>query len=135
MNCSGPPDCVCGCCSGISVQTPQLEKNLPGLPVVTYRAGTWATFKASMLARLSSAEYPALAALKTRDDDDFSIALLDATSVVLDILTFALLTAPLRAQLRIPVRPRHESGIVLVANARIVQTLGIEGARLRARGA
>lgn len=70
------------------MQTPQLEKNLPGLPVVTYRAGTWATFKASMLARLSSAEYPALAALKTRDDDDFSIALLDATSVVLDILTF-----------------------------------------------
>jgi hypothetical protein len=79
---------MCGCCSGISVQTPQLENNLPGLPAVTYRAGTWATFKASMLARLSSAEYPALAALKTRDDDDFSIALLDATSVVLDILTF-----------------------------------------------
>ena len=41
-----------------------------------------------MLARLSSADYPALAPLKTRDDDDFSIALLDATAVVLDILTF-----------------------------------------------
>ena len=41
-----------------------------------------------MLARLSSSDYPALAALKTRDDDDFSIALLDATAVVLDILTF-----------------------------------------------
>ena len=41
-----------------------------------------------MLARLSSADYPALAALKTRDDDDFSIALLDASSVMLDILTF-----------------------------------------------
>ena len=41
-----------------------------------------------MLARLSSAEYPALAALKTRDDDDFTIALLDASSVMLDILTF-----------------------------------------------
>jgi uncharacterized phage protein gp47/JayE len=41
-----------------------------------------------MLARLSSAEYPALAALKTRDDDDFTIALLDAASVVFDILTF-----------------------------------------------
>src|SRR5580692_4550345 len=62
--------------------------NPPGLPAITYRAGIWATFKASMLARLSSAEYPALAALKTRDDDDFTIALLDATSVVLDILTF-----------------------------------------------
>jgi hypothetical protein len=41
-----------------------------------------------MLARLSSSDYPALAGLKTRDDDDFSIALLDASSVVLDILTF-----------------------------------------------
>jgi hypothetical protein len=41
-----------------------------------------------MLARLSSADYPALAALKTRDDDDYSIALLDASSVMLDILTF-----------------------------------------------
>jgi hypothetical protein len=41
-----------------------------------------------MLARLSSSDYPALAPLKTRDDDDFTIALLDATSVMLDILTF-----------------------------------------------
>ena len=41
-----------------------------------------------MLARLSSADYPALRYLKTRDTDDFSIALLDASSVVLDILTF-----------------------------------------------
>jgi hypothetical protein len=88
VSCKGTTDCLCGCCSGISVQTPQLETNLPGLPSIAYRAGTWATFKASMLARLSSAQYPALAALKTRDDDDFTIALLDATSVVLDILTF-----------------------------------------------
>jgi Baseplate J-like protein len=68
--------------------TPQGESNLPGLSSIVYRTGTWATFKESMLARLSSANYPALAQLKTRDDDDFSIALLDATSVVLDILTF-----------------------------------------------
>ena len=68
--------------------TPQGESNLPGLSSIAYRTGTWATFKESMLARLSSADYPALAQLKTRDDDDFSIALLDATSVVLDILTF-----------------------------------------------
>jgi hypothetical protein len=70
------------------VQTPQREDNLPGLPAIAYRTGTWARFKESMLARLSSADYPALAALKTRDDDDFSIALLDASSVMLDILTF-----------------------------------------------
>ena len=41
-----------------------------------------------MLARLSSSDYPALARLKTRDNDDFTIALLDAAAVVLDILTF-----------------------------------------------
>lgn len=41
-----------------------------------------------MLARLSSSDYPALALLKTRDNDDFSIALLDASAVMLDILTF-----------------------------------------------
>jgi hypothetical protein len=70
------------------VQTPQDEQNLPGLPAIAYRTGTWTTFKQSMLARLSSADYPALAALKTRDDDDFTIALLDASSVMLDILTF-----------------------------------------------
>src|SRR5271169_2162683 len=88
MSCTGLPDCACGCCSGISVQTPQGESNRAGLSSIAYRTGTWATFKESMLARLSSSEYPALAALKTRDDDDFSIAFLDATAVVLDILTF-----------------------------------------------
>ena len=88
MSCTGSTDCLCGCCAGTSVQTPQVKINLPGQPSVSYRAGTWATFKESMLARLSSSDYPALARLKTRDDDDFSIAFLDATAVVLDILTF-----------------------------------------------
>lgn len=88
MSCSGTPDCLCGCCAGTSVQTPQVASNSPGLPAVAYRAGTWATFKESMLARLSSSDYPALGALKTRSDDDFTVALLDATSVMLDILTF-----------------------------------------------
>jgi hypothetical protein len=91
MSCTETPctaDCTCGCCSGISVATPAGEKNLPGLSAITYRIGTWATFRESMLARLSSSDYPALAYLKTRDTDDYSIALLDASSVVLDILTF-----------------------------------------------
>jgi hypothetical protein len=88
MSCSGSASCMCVCCSGISVQTPAVEGDLPGLSSITYRTGTWATFKQSMLARLSSSEFPALSFLKTRDDDDFSIALLDASSVVLDILTF-----------------------------------------------
>jgi hypothetical protein len=71
------------------VLTPQSRSNtLPGLTAVPYRAGTWASFKESMLARLSNSDYPALAALKTRDNDDFTIAFLDATSMVLDVLTF-----------------------------------------------
>ena len=88
MSCTGSDDCTCGCCSGISVQTPQGESNLPGLSSIAYRTGTWAGFRESMLARLSSSDYPALSALKTRDSDDFTIAFLDATAVMLDILTF-----------------------------------------------
>ena len=88
MSCTGSSSCTCGCCAGTSIQTPQMIANPPGQPAISYRAGTWATFNESMLARLSSSDYPALAALKTRDNDDFTIAFLDATSVVLDILTF-----------------------------------------------
>ena len=88
MSCSGTPNCTCGCCLGTSVRTPVVADNPPGLPAISYRAGTWAAFKESMLARLSSSDYPALSSLKTRDDDDFTIAFLDATAVVLDILTF-----------------------------------------------
>ncbi|MGD0125878.1 MAG: putative baseplate assembly protein [Terriglobia bacterium] len=88
MNCTGTNDCLCGCCAGTSVQTPQIETNLPAQSSINYRAGTWASFKETMLARLSSSDYPALARLKTRADDDFTIAFLDATAVVLDILTF-----------------------------------------------
>jgi hypothetical protein len=88
LTCSGTSSCTCGCCAGTSVQTPRLELNRPGLSALSYRAGTWAQFKDSMLARLSSADYPALRPLKTRSDDDFTIAFLDATATVLDILTF-----------------------------------------------
>lgn len=88
MSCSCSSTSTCNCCSGTSIQTPQVITNAPGQPAIVYRTGTWATFKESMLARLSSAQYPALAALKTRDSDDFTIAFLDATSVVLDILSF-----------------------------------------------
>jgi hypothetical protein len=88
MSCAGTSNCDCGCCAGTSVQTPAPEFNRAGLPSINYRTGTWATFRESMLARLSSSDYPALARLTTRDNDDFTIALLDASSIVLDILTF-----------------------------------------------
>lgn len=88
MSCSGASDCTCGCCSGIAVETPQGETNRAGLSAIAYRTGVWSSFKSSMLARLSSSDYPALAALKTRDDDDFSIALIDASAMMFDVLTF-----------------------------------------------
>lgn len=82
MNRSG----ICGCCEGIAAETPATIDNRPGLSSVAYRVGTWAEFKASMLDALSLV--PELAALHTRSDDDFAIALLDAWAIVCDILTF-----------------------------------------------
>jgi predicted phage baseplate assembly protein len=88
MSCTGTAECTCGCCAGTDVRTPRPVLNPPGLSALSCRVGTWSTFKDSMLARLSSADYPALQALTTRSDDDFTIAFLDATAVMLDILTF-----------------------------------------------
>ncbi len=76
----------CGCCEGITTETPVVLNNRPGLAAIAYRVGNWAQFKASMLDALSTT--PELAALHTRSNDDFSIALLDAWAVACDILTF-----------------------------------------------
>ena len=92
----------CGCCNGIEVLTPISEANAPGLSAIQYRVGTYATFYATMLARLSNLSlkipladgsgatrtiFP-LQQLTTREADDPSIALLDAWAVVGDVLTF-----------------------------------------------
>jgi hypothetical protein len=74
--------------------------NRPGLPALSYRVGTHATFLETMLARLSNlclgseadcrsgkGPYP-LQGLKTRDLSDPSIALLDSWATVADVLTF-----------------------------------------------
>lgn len=79
---------TCGCCEGTRVRTPAEITNRPGLPAIAYRVGTHAQFKQSMLARLSDSARPALLDLRTRDDDDFSVALIDAWAVVADVLTF-----------------------------------------------
>src|SRR4051812_7879024 len=86
QNLSGLNDC--GCCDGTTVQTPVEITNRPGLNALIYRVGTYSRFRDSMLARLSSSAYPALASLRTREDDDPTIALIDAWSAVSDILTF-----------------------------------------------
>ena len=78
----------CHCCEGLTAQTPAPVANRPGLSAIAYRIGTHSQFKQSMLAALSDVTRPALQGLKTRDDDDFSIALVDATSTMADVLTF-----------------------------------------------
>lgn len=82
---SGTPK-DCRCCSGMVIQTPVNISNRPGLSAVACRAGTYSQFRQSMHAMTSAA--PALRGLSSRSDDDFSMALLDAWSVVADILTF-----------------------------------------------
>lgn len=81
-------DAPCGCCDGVGRLTPVALYNRPGLSQISYRVGTHARFKASMLAALTDSRYAALGPLKSREDDDFSIALLDAWAVSADILTF-----------------------------------------------
>ena len=66
--------------------TPLGVTNPPGLPAIAYRVGTHGSFKESLEARLSG--QAALRALTTRQDDDPTIALLDAWATVLDVLTF-----------------------------------------------
>ncbi|HEX2740565.1 MAG TPA: hypothetical protein VHM69_08970, partial [Rubrobacter sp.] len=79
---------TCGCCEGVEAVTPLSTANRPGLEALSYRVGTHATFLETMIARLSSAEYPALGGLTTRAANDPSIALLDAWATVADVLTF-----------------------------------------------
>jgi hypothetical protein len=78
----------CSCCAGISQSTPRRISNPPGRASIDYRAGTHPEFVASMHARLSAHDYPALRGLKTRDTRDFAIALLDAFAACADVLTF-----------------------------------------------
>jgi hypothetical protein len=79
---------TCGCCAGLEPGTPAGIDNRSGLSVITYRIGEYALFKESMLAALSSSRYPELAALRTREPDDFTIALIDAVACAADVLTF-----------------------------------------------
>ena len=73
---------TCGCCSGIHAETPRLVANRPGLSMISYRAGDFGAFKRSMLAELRRTN------VSTREDDDFSVALVDAWAMTSDVLTF-----------------------------------------------
>lgn len=79
---------TCSCCEGISPETPVKIFNRPGLHAIAYRVGVYHQFRESLLSALSSARVPALHKLTTRNNDDFSVALLDAWAVASDVLTF-----------------------------------------------
>lgn len=78
----------CGCCEGLNAETPMKVNNRPGLKAISYRVGTHASFKQSMLLHLSGSKQSELQKLNTRENDDFSIALLDAWATTADVLTF-----------------------------------------------
>ncbi|MDR4484424.1 MAG: putative baseplate assembly protein [Nitrospirales bacterium] len=79
---------ACGCCEGVAILTPLGTVNRPGLPALSYRIGTHATFLETMKARLSNRDYPALTKLTSRETDDPAIALLDAWATIGDVLIF-----------------------------------------------
>lgn len=72
------------------------RENPPGQPSLRHRTGTWATFRAAMVAKLPLQTVPPdradgarpLQALTARDSSDPTIALLDAAACALDVLTF-----------------------------------------------
>ncbi len=84
----------CGCCEGVAPHTPAELDNHSGLSAVAYRVGDHSRFKQTLLAHLSAKRflsneaYEALSRLQTRDDDDYTIGLLDAWAAVGDVLTF-----------------------------------------------
>ena len=80
---------ICGCCQ--PARSPEPIFNRPGLPAISYRIGTHATFLGRMLSDLNAKILPdgtTLAALTTRSSNDPSIALADAWATVADVLTF-----------------------------------------------
>ncbi|MEO5658421.1 MAG: putative baseplate assembly protein [Polaromonas sp.] len=78
----------CGCCDGIQAETPRGIENRDGLSAINYRIGDHAQFRESMRTALSSSEFAPLARLRTRDDDDFTLGLIDAFACSADVLTF-----------------------------------------------
>lgn len=80
---------ICGCCGGLAVTAPNASFARAGLAQVPLRAGGYWSYRDSLIARLTTAEYGPLADLKSRDPAvDFSIALIDAWSITGEVLSF-----------------------------------------------
>jgi hypothetical protein len=76
----------CGCCASSAGLDENSHENRPGLPEISYRLGTFATFRQNLLDNLSLA--PELSGLRSRVSDDYSISTVEMWSAVADIVTF-----------------------------------------------
>lgn len=77
---------TCGCCQGPTGLTPGAIENRPGLSAISYRVGTFGSFRASMLHKIAST--PELVDLRMRRSDDYAITILELWAAVADVLTF-----------------------------------------------
>ena len=68
--------------------TPEAIDNRAALPALRARAGTHASFLASLRRGLADSNRPGLSGLKLRAGDDFTLGLLDAWAATLDTLSF-----------------------------------------------
>ncbi|MEM6457083.1 MAG: putative baseplate assembly protein, partial [Acidobacteriota bacterium] len=88
LPCATPDDVrtACDCCAGVAIATPRAIHNLPGRAQLDWRVGTYGTFLDAMEAGIRRG--PSLRRLATRRADDWTIGLLDAWAVALEVLTF-----------------------------------------------
>jgi uncharacterized phage protein gp47/JayE len=76
----------CGCCEVGIPPTPEEIRNRPGLPGITYRIGTYTSFRQAMIEAI--AKSPELKGWAARKNDDYGIALMEMWAYLADILTF-----------------------------------------------
>ena len=79
-------DPFCNCCEPAVQATPLAIFNRPSLSEITYRVGTFSTFREAMLE--SIAQQPALTGLTTRERTDYAITILELFAAAGDVLTF-----------------------------------------------
>jgi hypothetical protein len=79
-----PHPAFCSCCSSGMADVPMTVSNRQGLSALSYRIGSFASFRRSMLDGIASD--PRLSALSTRDSDDYAIVLLELFAAVADVL-------------------------------------------------
>ena len=76
----------CGCCEVGIPPTPEKINNRPGLPELSCRVGTYASFRQAMIEAI--AQSPELRDWTARQSGDYGIALIEMWAYLADILTF-----------------------------------------------